>query len=99
MIMQPTWNHSGSPRLYTRSRYAGVILMRTYALAIAAAALSAFPASAFFQVPDMEIRAGGVGIGDDDEEGASQQECEELRQACLHKEELGESYQKDGLTQ
>jgi hypothetical protein len=27
---------------------------------------------------------------DDDEEGASQQECEELRQACLHKEELGE---------
>src|ERR1700724_3012008 len=50
--------------------------MRTYALAIAAAALFAFPASAFsqvIQVPGIEIRPGGVGIGDDDDlrEGAS----------------------------
>ena len=68
--------------------------MRIYALAIAAAALFAFPASAFFQAPGMEIRPGGVGIGDDDlPEGASRAECEELRRACLHKEELGEEGQ------
>jgi hypothetical protein len=67
--------------------------MRTYALAIAVMALFAFPASAFAQViqaPGIEIGPGGVGIGDDDEEGASRRECEELRRACLHKEELGE---------
>jgi hypothetical protein len=66
--------------------------MRTYALA--AAALFAFPVSAFSEgihVPDIEIGPGGVRIGDDHRrEGASQRECEELRLACLHKEELGE---------
>ena len=72
--------------------------MRTYALAIAVMALFAFPASAFSQViqaPGIEIRPGGVGIGGDDDlrEGASRRECEELRRACLHKEELGEEGQ------
>jgi hypothetical protein len=71
--------------------------MRTYALAIAVAALFAFPVSAFSQVietPDIEIGPGGVRIGGDHRrEGASQRECEELRLACLHKEELGEEGQ------
>ena len=73
--------------------------MRTYPLAIAVMALFAFPASAFSQgihVPGIEIGPGGVGIGDDDDrrrEGASRRECEELRRACLHKEELGEEGQ------
>jgi hypothetical protein len=73
------------------------VFMRTYALAIAVMALFAFPASAFsqgIQVPGIEIGPGGVGIGDDDRrEGASRRECEELRRACLHKEELGEEGQ------
>ena len=68
--------------------------MRTYALAIAAAALFASPSSTFSQgvrVPGIEIGPGGVRIGDDHRrEGASQRECEELRLACLHKEELEE---------
>ena len=68
--------------------------MRTYALAIAAAALFALPTSALsqgVQVPGIEIGPGGVRIGDDPRrEGASRRECEELRRACLHKEELGE---------
>ena len=70
--------------------------MRTYALAIAAAALFALPTSALsqgVQVPGIEIGPGGVGISNDDEEGASRRECEELRRACLHKEELGEEGQ------
>ena len=64
--------------------------MRVYALAIAAAALCAFPSSTFSQdieVPGVEIGPGGVRIG---RERSSQRECEELRLACLHKEELGE---------
>ncbi len=68
--------------------------MRTYALAIAAAALCASPSSTFsqaIQAPGVEIGPGGVHIGDGHRrEGASQGECEELRLACLHKEELGE---------
>jgi hypothetical protein len=67
--------------------------MRTYALAIAILALFALPTSAFYiQVPGIVIGPGGVEIGDDDDlpEGASRKECEELRRACLHKEELGE---------
>jgi hypothetical protein len=67
--------------------------MRTYALAVAAAALFAFPASAFSQ--GIEFGPGGVRI----EPGyhryyhgrsAYGGECRELRQACIHKEELGE---------
>ena len=64
--------------------------MRVYALAIAAAALCAFPSSTFSQgieVPGIEIGPGGVRKG---RERASQRECEELRLACLPKEELGE---------
>jgi hypothetical protein len=68
--------------------------MRMYALAIVAAALFAFPSSTFSQgieVPGVEIGPGGVRIGNDHRrEGASQAECEELRSACLHKDELGE---------
>jgi hypothetical protein len=63
--------------------------MRTYALAIAVAALFAFPTSTFSQ--GIEIGPGGVRIGDDHGRGAAQsQECEELRSACLHKDQLGE---------
>ena len=64
--------------------------MRTYALAIAAAALFTIPAPVFsqgVQVPDIEIGPGGVRVGSP---RASHEECEELRRACLHKEELGE---------
>ena len=39
------------------------------------------------------IGPGDVEIGDDDDEGASRGECEELRRACLHNEELGEEGQ------
>jgi hypothetical protein len=68
--------------------------MRTYALAIAVLALFALPTSAFYiQVPGIVIGPGGVEIGDDDDEGASRGECEELRRACLHNEELGEEGQ------
>ncbi len=64
--------------------------MRTYALAIA------FAAALFYPVPsssqDIEIGPGGVHIDHDrdrDREG-TRQDCEELRRACLHKDELGE---------
>jgi hypothetical protein len=58
--------------------------MRTYALSIAAAvALFSVPISASSQ-PSFEIGPGGIRIG-----GGSGQ-CEELRRACQHKEELGE---------
>jgi hypothetical protein len=64
--------------------------MRTYALAIAA--LFTFPASAFSQgiaIPGAEIGPGGVRVGHPHRR-VSDEECEELRRACLHKEELGE---------
>ncbi len=68
--------------------------MRVYALVITAAALFAFPTSVFsqdIQVPGVEIGPGGVRIdGHHGREGASQQECEELRNACINKKELGE---------
>ena len=59
--------------------------MRMYALAIVAAAALFPPVPAFSQ--GIEIGPGGVRIGP---ERSSQRECEELRRACLHKEELGE---------
>ena len=73
-------------------------IMRTYVLAILAAALIVPPTSAFSQV-DVEVGPGGVYVGprhrhyDDgyhqgDRYGGAR--CRELRQACLHKEELGE---------
>jgi len=61
--------------------------MRTYALAIAAAAALFSPVSASSQ--GIEIGPGGIHIGGD-REGSRQQDCEELRRACEHKEELGE---------
>jgi hypothetical protein len=70
--------------------------MRTYALAIAAAALFALPTSAFSQ--GVELGPGGVRIepsyhGDYHGRSAYGGECRELRQACIHKEELGEQGQ------
>jgi hypothetical protein len=69
------------------------VLMRTYILAIATAALFAIPTAALSE--DIYIGPGGVRIGhgygyhryyNRYERGR----CAELRQACLHKEELGE---------
>ena len=69
--------------------------MRKYALAIAAASLFAFPASAFSQ--EIEIGPGGVGIGPGyhhyQGRSVGRWNCHELRQACLNKEELGEQGQ------
>jgi hypothetical protein len=69
--------------------------MRTYALAIAAAAaLFASAAPAISQ--EFEIGPGGVRIEPDHHnQGRSvgRGRCAELRQACLHKEELGEQGQ------
>jgi hypothetical protein len=63
--------------------------MRTYALAMVAAALFAFPASGFSQA--IEIGPGGVRIDDGHgREASSQQECEQLRRNCFQKDELGE---------
>jgi hypothetical protein len=60
--------------------------MRVYALAIVAAAALFPTVPAFSQ--GIEIGPGGVHI----DRGRDQEarECEELRRACLHKEELGE---------
>jgi hypothetical protein len=64
--------------------------MRLYALAaIVAAAALFFPVPASSQ--GIEIGPGGVHIDSDhDWAGPREGECEELRKACLHKEELGE---------
>jgi hypothetical protein len=66
--------------------------MRTYILAIATAALFAIPTAAFSET--IEFGPGGVRIAPyghhrlyNRYEGGR---CAELRQACLHKEELGE---------
>ena len=72
--------------------------MRIYVLAVLAAALFVPPTSAFSQV-DVEVGPGGVYVGprhrhydhgyhQGDRYGGAR--CRELRQACLHKEELGE---------
>jgi hypothetical protein len=70
--------------------------MRTYALAIATAALFALPTPAFSQ--GIEFGPGGVRIdpgyrGYYQGRSAYRGECRELRQACIHKEELGEQGQ------
>jgi hypothetical protein len=69
--------------------------MRTYALAIATAALFAIPTSAFSQ--NVEFGPGGIRIDPGYHgyyHGRSVYrrggECKELRLACIHKEELGE---------
>ena len=73
--------------------------MRAYVVAIATAALFAVPTSAFSQA-DVEVGPEGFYVGPrhrdyDDRyyrgEGRyGGGRCRELRQACLHKEELGE---------
>ena len=66
-------------------------IMRTYILAIATAALFAIPTEAFSE--DITIGPGGVRIGPSYghhrlyNQGGG---CAELRQACLHKGQLGE---------
>ena len=60
--------------------------MRMYALAIVAAAALFPPFPAFSQ--GIEIGPGGVHI--DRGRAREDRDCEELRRACLHKEELGE---------
>jgi len=72
------------------------VLMRTYILAIATAALFAIPTAAFSESVYFGFGPGGVRIGPsygyhrlyDRYEGGGR--CAELRQACLHKQELGE---------
>jgi hypothetical protein len=63
--------------------------MRTYAFAIAAAALFVLPSTGFSQ--GIQIGPGGVQV-DPQYRGRSvgQTDCEQLRKACLNKEELGE---------
>ena len=73
--------------------------MRKLALAVAALALFAVPTSAFSQ--GIVVGPGGVQIepGYGYHHGyhygryANRGQCRELRQACLHKEELGEEGQ------
>ena len=62
--------------------------MRMYALAIVAAAALFPPVPAFSQ--GIEIGPGGVHIDRGRDREGRQGECEKLRRACLHKEELGE---------
>ena len=67
-------------------------LMRRYIFAIATAAIFAIPTAAFSE--SVYIGPGGVRIGSSHHgyynryEGGGR--CAELRQACLHKEQLGE---------
>jgi len=60
--------------------------MRMYTLAIVAAAALFPTVPAFSQ--GIEIGPGGVHIDRGRDRGS--RECEELRRACLHKDELGE---------
>jgi hypothetical protein len=60
--------------------------MRIYALAIVAAAALFSPVPASSQ--GIEIGPGGVHI--DRGRARQDRDCEELRRACLHEEELGE---------
>jgi hypothetical protein len=62
--------------------------MRVYTLAIVAAA-ALFPTVPTFS-QGIEIGPGGVHIDPGRDRGDRQGECEELRRACLHKDELGE---------
>ena len=68
--------------------------MRPYILAVFTAALFALPTSAAFSQVDVEIGPGGVRVGpgyhrhlyNRSDEGR----CGALRQACVHKGQLGE---------
>ena len=68
--------------------------MRKYLFAVCSAAVFALPTSAAFSQVDVEVGPGGFYVGPgyhrhyyNRYEGGG---CRELRQACLHKEELGE---------
>jgi predicted ribosomally synthesized peptide with SipW-like signal peptide len=69
--------------------------MRPYILAVFTAALFALPTSAAFSQVDVEVGPGGVRVGpgyhrhyyNRSDEGGR---CQELRQACVHKGQLGE---------
>jgi hypothetical protein len=66
--------------------------MHTYALAIAVAAIFAFPVTAFSQA--VEVGPRGVEVdGLHDGRSAARADCRELRRACLQKEHLGEQGQ------
>jgi hypothetical protein len=65
--------------------------MRRYILAMATAALFAVPTAAFSE--GIYIGPGGVRVGPSHHRYYNQYEggrCAELRQACMHKEQLGE---------
>jgi hypothetical protein len=62
--------------------------MRTYVLAIVSASVFALPTSVLSQA--VEFGPGGVRIYPYHRHYEYRGECRELRQACLHKEELGE---------
>jgi hypothetical protein len=65
-------------------------VMRTCVFAVIAAALFALPTSAFSE--EIYVGPGGVKVGPGYHRyyNSADRECRELRQACLHKEELGE---------
>jgi len=81
------------PPKVASTKVRGGQFMRAYAFAIAAAAFVTCPASAFSQ--GVEIGPKGIQI-QPQQQGRSveKQDCDELRRACLHKDELGE--QGDG---
>jgi hypothetical protein len=65
--------------------------MRTYIPAMATAALFAIPTAAFSE--NIYVGPGGVRVGPGPHHYYNRYEggrCGELRQACLHKEQLGE---------
>jgi hypothetical protein len=64
--------------------------MRTYVFGILGVALFALPTSAFSQA--VELGPGGVRVYPYHRH-YDRGECRELRQACLHKEEVGEQGQ------
>ena len=66
--------------------------MRTYALAVAVAAIFAFPGTAFSQA--VEVGPRGVEVERlHHGRSAAHADCRELRRACLHQEQLGEQGQ------
>ena len=68
--------------------------MRTYVLAMLTAALFALPTSAAFSQVDVEVGPGGVRVGPGYHRHYynryGEGRCAELRQACVHKGQLGE---------
>jgi hypothetical protein len=62
--------------------------MRTYLFALVSVAFITLPTSAFSQ--DIEFGAGGVRVYPYHRHHGYGADCRELREACLHKEELGE---------